>query len=289
MNWDDVKVFLAIINSGSVRAAAVDLAISHSTVLRRLDSLEERLGVSLFMRLSSGYVLTKTGEELKQYADNMSTSAKEFENCARGFKDTRSQTICVTMPEPLATYYLARYFEEFRAEHPNINVELKFGYDRLDLERQEADIAIRFSKSPDDDLIGFPLINFREGFFATPQYLRDNDPYALNSTACWIGWRSGKAWRKKTPFPTLPIRWQMANITVQLAACRNGFGLAQLPCFVGDQVTDLVRVPNSGEIPGFDTWVLYHKDNRAKVAIKAFTDFVVTKIRGDAALFEGHG
>src|SRR6266704_1679871 len=74
IDWDDVRYFLAVARGGSVRAAAAHLGVNHSTVLRRIAQLEERLGAHLFEKLPSGYRLTAAGEEVLELADRMEAS-----------------------------------------------------------------------------------------------------------------------------------------------------------------------------------------------------------------------
>src|ERR1700759_2907191 len=74
IEWDDVRYFLAVARGGSVRAAAERLGVNHSTVLRRITQLEERLGVHIFEKLPSGYRLTAAGEEILEFAHEMEAS-----------------------------------------------------------------------------------------------------------------------------------------------------------------------------------------------------------------------
>ena len=68
-DWDDIRYFLAVARGGSVRGGAEHLNVPHSTVLRRVSQVEERLGTRLFDRLPSGYRLTEAGEEVLDFAD----------------------------------------------------------------------------------------------------------------------------------------------------------------------------------------------------------------------------
>lgn len=287
MNWDDLKVYLAILRSGSVRSAANAMGVSHSTVLRRLDSLEESIGVSLFHRLPSGYELTEDGELLRERAEDIEMSAIAFQRGATGVGQERVGTITVTMPEPFATHYFSDHMGEFQKRHPGIDLDVVFTYDVLDLSRRAADVAVRFMMSPDDRLVGRRLPHFAEGFYATPDYLKRFDLDDPEGGASWIGWRQDQSWIDAGPFPQLPMRWKMPSISVQTAACRKGFGLAQLPCFIGDRDQELIRIPGTDITQGYDGWVLYHEDLRGTARIKSFTDFLVEILSDDQELLEG--
>src|SRR5690348_16083717 len=84
IDWDDVRYFLAVARGGSVRAAAERLAVNHSTVLRRIAQLEERLGAHMFEKLPSGYRLTAAGEEVLELADQMEASSHQLETRVLG-------------------------------------------------------------------------------------------------------------------------------------------------------------------------------------------------------------
>ncbi len=287
MNWDDLKVFLAIARSGSVRGAANDMSVSHSTILRRLDAFEEAIGITLFCRLPTGYELTEDGEALLHRAENIERDAFAFQREAVGYDKDQGGKVTVTMPEPFATHYLSRHFGRFKEQHPGIDLDVIFTYDVLDLSRRAADVAIRFSNTPDQALVGRRLPRFEEAFYATPAYLRSHDLSDPKGGAFWLGWRDSTDWVKRSPYPDLPVRWKLANVSVQFAACRAGFGLGQLPCFMGDRCADLVRLPGSTVTHGFDAWVLYHEDLKATPRIKAFCDFLTSVMNEDADLFEG--
>src|SRR5258705_10579830 len=68
IDWDDVRYFLAVARGGSIRAAAARLGVNHSTVLRRIAQLEERLGALMLEKLPPGYRLTPPGEEALEFA-----------------------------------------------------------------------------------------------------------------------------------------------------------------------------------------------------------------------------
>src|SRR3977135_3659445 len=79
IDWDDVRYFLAVARGGSVRAAAERLGVNHTTVLRRIAQLEERLGAQMFEKLPSGYRLTAAGEEVLEFAEQMEASSNRLE------------------------------------------------------------------------------------------------------------------------------------------------------------------------------------------------------------------
>src|SRR5206468_12687354 len=106
IDWDDVRYFLAVARGGSVRAAAERLGVNHSTVLRRIAQLEERLGARMFEKLPSGYRLTAAGEEVLELANQMEASSNQLETRVFGRDRSVRGLLRVTLAPPLATHLL---------------------------------------------------------------------------------------------------------------------------------------------------------------------------------------
>ena len=114
IDWDDVRYFLAVARGGSVRAAAERLGVNHSTVLRRIAQLEERLGAHMFEKLPSGYRLTQAGEEVLEFAGQMEASSHLLETRVFGRDQSVRGRLRVTLAPPLATHLLMPDFTASR-------------------------------------------------------------------------------------------------------------------------------------------------------------------------------
>ncbi len=143
MDWDDVRYFLAVAREGSVRAAAERLEVNHSTVLRRVAQLEERLGAQMFEKLPSGYRLTDVGEEVPEYAEQMEVSSNQLATRVLGRDQSVRGRLRVTMAPTLATHLLMPDCAEFAALHPDIEMEILSSDEPVNLTNREADVAIR--------------------------------------------------------------------------------------------------------------------------------------------------
>src|SRR5580698_8126458 len=117
IDWDDVRYFLAAARGGSVRAAAERLGVNHSTVLRRIAQLEERLGARMFEKLPSGYRLTAAGEEVLELANQLEARVFGRDQSVRGL-------LRVTLAPPLATHLLMPDFADFARLHRDIEMEI---------------------------------------------------------------------------------------------------------------------------------------------------------------------
>src|SRR5690606_15697346 len=124
INWDDVRYFLAVARGGSVRAAAERLGVNHTTVLRRIGHLEERLGAQMFEKLPSGYRLTAAGEEVLELADQMEMSSHQLETRVFGRDQGVRGLLRVTLAPSVATHLLMPDFADFAHQHPDIEMEI---------------------------------------------------------------------------------------------------------------------------------------------------------------------
>ena len=143
IDWDDVRYFLAVARGGSVRAAAERLRVNHSTVLRRVAQLEERLGAQMFEKLPTGYRLTDAGEEVLAFAEQMEASSNQLETRIFGRDQSIRGLLRVTLAPSLASHLLMPEFAEFARLHPEIEMEILSSGELANLTNRQADVAIR--------------------------------------------------------------------------------------------------------------------------------------------------
>ncbi len=289
MEWDDVRLFLALVRAGSVRAAAAKAGVSHSTVARRVEAFETRLGVKLFDRLPSGYVLTAAGEDLLGVAEKVENELDGVQRRLVGQDRRLAGVIRVTMVDVIATHLLMPNLTEFRELYPNIELEVVITYEALDLTRREADVAIRFVKNPPDHLIGHRLATVANAAYATQDYL-DHHDLADPTSVSWIGFGSPSPfpkWVKQSDYPNVPAKGVFNSMLLQLQAARCGMGMANLPCFMGDPDPELRRLPPGEPRPGYDLWLLRHRDTRSTARLRVFSEFVGAAVAEHRPLLEG--
>lgn len=288
INWDDLKVFLAVAEAPSMRLAARNMGVSHSTISRRIDALEKELGVRLFDRLSDGYRLTEAGNELLPVAHDIDESVHTFGRQIAGRDKELKGQVIVTMPLIAASSMFMPMIIEFMEKYPSIDVKVTDSFKVLDLSRREADIAIRFTNNPPEHLIGRKLGTLHQAAYATPAYLAEHDPHASDTKANWVGW--GKplykpSWLERCPFPHLPLRGHFDSVELQIAAMRAGVGLGYVPCVTVANQPDFVRL--SEPEPWIDVWLLSHRDLRATARMRAFRQFITDRMPDIQAALEG--
>lgn len=286
-DWNDLRVFLAIARGGSLNAAARQTGLNHSTVFRRLNALEESLGVRLFVRQPQGYRLTTEGEAIRPEAEAVESAVHAVERKVAGNDYALRGDLRVTTPVGLATAYLARYLPEFAALYPGIRIEILAADNDFDLARREADIALRATNKPPEDLVGRKVVSSVWSVVGSPAYLRRaGRPKGMDDLHrhAMIGAERG--------FQRLPVfAWLHRNFADErfvvragelmsmVALAENGLGLALLPA---DQAPPSLKCLFPVE-PRFEStlWLLTHPDLRHLGRVRAFMDFITDRLRAD--------
>src|SRR5262245_17756227 len=208
IDWDDLRVFGSIVRGGSVRAAAKDLGIHHSTVARRLENLEERLGVHLFTRTPLGLRLTEEGHAVLGRTERVESEIDSLERRLHGQDQRLEGLIRITLPDAMAVGFLMDELARFSGLYPGIDLELLATYEALDLGRREADMAIRVTSSPPDFLVGRNLGPFALALYSSASYLETHDPVRNPEGCSWIGVGDGPVVeeRRESSFAAMPSR-----------------------------------------------------------------------------------
>ena len=281
-NWDDIRLFLELVRGGSARAAASALGISHSTIVRRVERLEGQLGTRLFDRDYTGYQPTAAGETLVTSALAAEDAILAASRQLQGRDASLSGEIRVTTGDILIEYLLMPDIVSFTETYPEIELSLFLSYDIFDLARREADIALRFlqnNRQPPDDLVGKKVITGRNCYYASESYLETHDPRAKDTTARWIGWDEPELfpeWVQRSPFPHVPAVGTFHSAISQIAGVKAGLGMVTMPCFVGDTLEGVVRIPGCEPYDNFDIWMLWHPDFRDAARHRCFREHIGT-------------
>jgi len=148
MNWDDLKITLAVAEKESILKAAKFLDVHHTTVSRRIKAFEEQLGVRIFDRLPQGYKLTEAGEKVVRSSTHIEEEVNNLERHIQG-KDTRLEgDIILSLPAIIALYFAMPLIAEFMNLYPGISIKTRISDNIADLDRREADVAFRITQKP---------------------------------------------------------------------------------------------------------------------------------------------
>ncbi|MEL6640753.1 MAG: LysR family transcriptional regulator [Pseudomonadota bacterium] len=287
MDWDHLRVLLAVHREGSLRAAAEALRVNHATIARALRGAEDALGTRLFDRSPRGLTLTQPGEMLLPHAEDMERHMLEIQRQLTGLDSEPTGRVRVSLPPSFGTRLFVPILTDFQAVYPDIRIDVIATNAISDLTRQEADVSIRVANRIDEDLVGRRLVEYVEGAYATPDYLAKH-PNLVDTQgegAHWVGWGVNDHWVARSPLPKAKVSHSLPEIFLQIAAAEAGLGMAFVPCFLGDTSEALVRIPGLQVTPGYSIWILLHSDLRRTARVRAVVDFVADWMLARKALF----
>jgi DNA-binding transcriptional LysR family regulator len=278
-DWEDIRHFLAVAQSGTLSGAARHLKVDHATVSRRLAQLEGALDVRLVERLPRSCRLTTVGREVFERARDMEAGAHGIARLAKAAQAPLVGRVTFSAPPVLVTHLLVEHLARFRADYPDIRLSLSAQGQQVSLRRREADIAVRLVRPNEADSVTRKIGKMAFGLYAHRSYAHLASPerwqfiafdqnYADMPQQRWLFGIAGNR----------PVACELNNIGEHLIAVRAGVGVAGLPCFLGDGEDDLVRIREN--VPSFtrDIWVVVHRDLRKTPAVRAVMDFVAAVV-----------
>lgn len=288
MDWDDYRIFAAVVAQGSVRGAAQTLGVNASTVTRRLDQLEAKLGVSLLIRSTRGLTITTEGVDVAQRVEAIDALINQLEIEVKGRDQRMSGRIRIALPDVLATHLLLPEFAGFTALYPDINLELLPGYQHIDLESAKVDIAIRATNDPPETMVGRRIGPIAVGAYASGASDHAGFDAARIKGAAWVDWADTSevsaryAYLRDQYFPDVKVAIRCDQIEMQRAAILANIGIGILPCFVGDADRRLVRLDVMPVEVVADLWVLTHPASRSVRRIQVLLAFLRDTLAGQA-------
>ncbi|PWC49798.1 LysR family transcriptional regulator [Azospirillum sp. TSA6c] len=291
-NWDDFRYLLAVARHGSLSAAARVLGVNHSTVLRRVTALEQAMGARLFDKLPGGYVLTAAGDEMQRVAQKMEEDLAAANRLLSG-RDTRiSGSLRVTTVDILTLYVLPRHIAAFRRRHPDLRVDLVAAEASLSLTRREADVAIRATTSPPENLVGRAVSGLAFAVYGGAGYLEEAGTGGDLDRHPWVGLdesfdHTNLAHWMKRMVPAGSVRYRVNSVAGAVEAVRAGIGLGLLPCGVVDRDPAFRRIGEPVQEADAKLWLLTHEDLRHMGRVRAFLDFMADALTRDRDLLEG--
>ena len=284
-DWDDLRFALAVAETGSLAAAARRLGVNHTTVLRRVNGLEARLGVRLFERLATGYAPTAAGTDAVAVAGTLGATVDTLERRLAGRDLSLSGTLRVTTTDTLAITVLMPHLAAFRTLHPEIVLELTIQNAMANLTRRDADVAVRPAETVPETLVGRRACDIVFAVYAA-------DGAGTLEHGPWIGLDETLAtttmgrWLRALP-ATSVIACRVDSLMAAREAARLGMGLALLPCYLGAATPGLTRIGAPLAEPRAGLWLLTHPDLRRTARVRAFLDFLGRRLEAERDALEG--
>lgn len=276
INWDNLRYVLVVANKGSIAAAARELDVNRSTVLRRIDTFQKNLNCRIFDRSDSGYVLTPEAEKMIDAAREVESTLFDMQRQIAGHELKLEGELRVTTTDTFMLSLLGPPLASFQQTHPYIVVEVQVTNNILDLNRRDADVAIRPTRIPDAGLVGRRLCDVDFGIYATPQLLQAVDRDRLFAER-WIGFVDsimqtpiGSWINSAVDIRNICLRCD-SFVAVRVAA-EAGIGLALLPRLLGDSSAQLERLEIDTSELTIGLWALAHPDLVRSARVHAFIE-----------------
>ncbi len=285
-NWDELKTILAVARGKTLAAAAQELGLNYTTVARRIARAEAAMNLTLFEKLADGYRATKAGQQVAAHAARMEDAEHALLRELRGQDTTLSGPLTVTAPQLLISHFLGPAIKAFCAASPEITLKINASNALLDLNRREADIAIRISRNPGDTLKGLRLAEQHNTGFATQEWAdrMAEDPAAPMH---WLVYDQFPELPKHVleAYPNARVTMKFDDMGAMLGAASAGLGVIRTPMFLGRTTPGLTQIPRLVPKPYADIWVVGHPDVWPSAKLAAFRDVLVPHFRSNRALF----
>ncbi|HKJ60805.1 MAG TPA: LysR family transcriptional regulator [Hyphomicrobiales bacterium] len=291
-DWNDIRIFLAVSSEGSTLAASKKLNMNQTTVSRRMQSLEQALGLTLFERDTRGYALTPQGSALIDVAGHMAAAAENVRVRAEHLGRASDGKIRVTAAHSTMNHWVLPLISSFRKLHPDIYFEANAAEHYVSLENGEADLAIRAADQIEGDtLIAKRVHTVQWGIYCSKGYLAANgmprsieelkDHWVLSYPRPMIERVSLLRWLDPHIDPAKVIS-TVDSIITMAGSIRTGNAVGVLPCVEGDALVDLVRCFTHERIRS-PIWLVVSRESYQDLRIRNFMKYVAEYFRNNVA------
>ena len=295
LDWDDLRFFLAVAAAGSLSAAARELGVNTTTVLRRIASLEEALQARLFERLRSGYALTQEGtrlmETLEPVDQRLTSLSRDFQAGATSLQGT----VRLGASDIIASGFVAPSLGRFRAEKPDIALDVVTdpsltgpgAAPRVLNALRDVDLALRLARPTQGDMLVRKLGDVAYGLYATPSYIERFGTVPIGGDLSGhqiVGFSPddrplGPVWWLSRAERNARVIMRSSNAAVRLGTVMADEALAALPCFEADRLSGLERIAGPDLIGGLELWLLTRSDLAQLGHVRAVMDFLVAEVK----------
>jgi DNA-binding transcriptional LysR family regulator len=294
MNWDDLRIFLAVARAGQILGAARRLGLNHATVSRRLTALEEALSVKLFHRQTNGCELTESGGRFLEIAERVEREMNEVRGAVAENSETVTGTVRIGAPDGFGVAFLAPRLATLTTRNPDLSVQLVPVPRSFSLSRHEADIAITVDRPSEGRLVARKLVDYTLALYASrdyaaraglPEYQEALKDHPL------VGYVGDLVIDPTLDYacefsPRWNARFQISSALGQVEAVRAGAGIGILHSFIARAYGDLVPVPCCPPIRRA-YWLVYHESMRPLRSIRVVADFINSTVNAERTLFSG--
>ena len=292
MNWDDVRIFLAVARSGQILGAAKRLGVNHATVARRLTAFEGDLNTKLLTRRTNGCELTHAGEEFLLAAERMEAEMLSVRSSLGDADVAISGSVRIGAPDGFGVTFLAPRLASLTARYPDLKIQLVPVPRSFSLSRREADIAITVDRPDQGRLVARKLVDYSLGLYASQAYLDAHPaPRTIDELTSHrlVGYVDDLVISQSLNYaPEISREWrpafEISSALGQVEAVRAGAGIGILHMFIAREHADLVPVLPERTIRR-SYWLAYHESVRTLRRITAVSSFISDLVASENARF----
>ena len=288
IDWNDLHYLLLVARHGSVSAAAREIGVNHTTVLRRINSFEEANRTRFFIRQSTGYKPTPEGLQLLEAACAVEEKIKDLERKIKGAENEMTGEVKVTAVDSLCHQLLIKHIASFTNSFPDIEVRFSTTNYVLNLSNRDSDVAVRPGLELPDHLQGHRVSDMACEIYVH-EALVDHNVDQLP----WLGLDApindtyvGQQYEQLLESKQVVLRASSYNSL--LFAAEQKCGCTLLPCFLGDLSPSLRRVAAYPIHLVTGLWVVSHRDLALSKPISRFMEHIYEGLKQDEDLFAGH-
>lgn len=287
LEWDDLKLVLAIGRVRSITQAAKQTGLHHSTLFRRMADIEDRVGAKLFERQQGDYQPTTSGMAAMETAEKLEAEMAVLARTLAGQDIRPSGTVRLTTTDTLLHAVLSHDLAAFAKAYPEITVQVVTDNRFYDLNRHDADIAIRPSNTPNENLVGRQIAPIRSVICGAKGM-----GHPEHGDGAWITCDESLAHIKAA-------QWRDRHFADQHVAMRSnsllnvarlvdaGAGYAVLPLFLTGAFANISVLGDAIDGLDNDLWMLMHRDLKSVPRVRAFNDFMFPRLKAKSVLFAG--
>ncbi|MBN9046099.1 MAG: LysR family transcriptional regulator [Rhizobiales bacterium] len=292
MNWDDIRIFLAVARSGQILGAAKRLGLNHTTVARRLTALETALSTTLIERRTNGSTLTQAGEEFLLAAERMEAEMLSARAQVGDADVAVSGTVRVGAPDGFGVNFLSPRLARLTRQYPDLTIQLVPVPRSFSLSRREADIAITVDRPDQGRLVARRLVDYTLGLYAHRSYLDTHGmPESVEELGRHrlIGYVEDLVVNRSLAYAQEISRdwkpaFEVSSSLGQVEAVRAGGGIGILHAFIARADPDLVAVLTERVIRRA-YWLSYHESARTLRRVTAVSALISELVESERALF----
>jgi len=287
MDWDYLRYIRALAIGGTLAKAGDLLGVHQTTVLRRLDQMEESMGVQFFERSRDGLHLTPVGETAFREADRLAIEMENLERKLVGQDSAPVGKVRLAAEDAMMNALLSPILAELVREFPDIELETLTDNDVANLSHREADLTLRPENKPQATLEGQRIAAIESAVYGSARYCRRqrNMDIENHPEGClWIlpdetfsHLATGRWYRKHLKNVTSFIRCN--SLQSMHALAKAGTGLAVLPCYLGESARELRRLSDPLEGESVDLWLHVNQDTQQMARVRIVMEYLVERLQ----------